>query len=398
MSLPPTYYDVLFQKHPEVVVNAGMDAHDLLGAGRTIPVAVVDDSFPNRLEQTETKYLEGLYAEIAKQGRCSIEAAKHSVKYDPISQKYVRAALESMQMEYFSLINFEMFGKRIFYLRDGLVQHLACTEMNVTAPLLQLPFPSCMFVFTSREAVDALYRISSSENNPDRESSNIDYGTPVSVFLAMCEPDEVSDQRRLVIVAAHANDRNNYMMVKRSLNLPEDWTLEQALQTDWLKLNEDKGDGYRRRQDETQPLEPISDEVFYGDGLLFFRIVLNAALYISCADAECENVPSPQEGLEDRLAEIKSSLERRNVFRAATKASRLPYINVGASVPTVVQDKNRPELGASRRKLFIRFTVRGHWRNQACGPGWQNRELRFIKPYNKGPEMAELVNKPYIVR
>jgi hypothetical protein len=270
--------------------------------------------------------------------------------------------------------------------------------MNVTAPLLQLPFPSCMFVFTSREAIDALYRILSSENNPIREPPNIDYETPISVFLAMCEPDEVSNQRRLVILAEHANDQSNHKLVKRSLLLHENWTLEQVLKTDWLKLNDGEGNGYSRSLEDNDPLEPIADEIFYGDGLLFFRIILNAVLYISCADAELENLPSAQENLEDRLAKIESSLQRRDVFRAAKKASRLPYINVGASVPTVVYDESQAPLGATKRKLSIRFTVRGHWRNQACGPERQNRELRFIKPYNKGPEMAELVNKPYIVK
>lgn len=36
-------------------------------------------------------------------------------------------------------------------------------------------------------------------------------------------------------------------------------------------------------------------------------------------------------------------------------------------------------------KLRARFTVRGHWRNQACGPGHVERRMRWIAPYWKGP-------------
>jgi hypothetical protein len=36
-------------------------------------------------------------------------------------------------------------------------------------------------------------------------------------------------------------------------------------------------------------------------------------------------------------------------------------------------------------KLRARFTVRGHWRNQACGPGHTEHRMRWIAPYWKGP-------------
>jgi len=44
-----------------------------------------------------------------------------------------------------------------------------------------------------------------------------------------------------------------------------------------------------------------------------------------------------------------------------------------------------------------RFIVRGHWRNQPCGPDLAERKLTWIKPYYKGPEIADLVNRPYVV-
>lgn len=40
-------------------------------------------------------------------------------------------------------------------------------------------------------------------------------------------------------------------------------------------------------------------------------------------------------------------------------------------------------------KVKSRFIVRGHWRNQACGPGMHERKRIFIEPYWKGPDTAD---------
>jgi hypothetical protein len=48
--------------------------------------------------------------------------------------------------------------------------------------------------------------------------------------------------------------------------------------------------------------------------------------------------------------------------------------------------------------LDKRFIVRGHWRNQACGEKRREHKRIWIHPYYKGPELAEIINKPYLVR
>ncbi|MCA3265756.1 MAG: hypothetical protein ING19_06770 [Azospirillum sp.] len=59
-------------------------------------------------------------------------------------------------------------------------------------------------------------------------------------------------------------------------------------------------------------------------------------------------------------------------------------------VPEGIRDQNR--------KIASRFMVRGHWRNQAHGPGRSERKLVYITPHYRGPDMAqEVLNKPYIV-
>jgi hypothetical protein len=45
--------------------------------------------------------------------------------------------------------------------------------------------------------------------------------------------------------------------------------------------------------------------------------------------------------------------------------------------------------------LTVRFPVRGHWREQSYGEKHSLRRHQWIHPFWKGPEMSEVVSKPY---
>jgi len=266
--------------------------------------------------------------------------------------------------------------------------------MNVVAPLLELPFPACMFVLTSRESIDALYRMHWASNPEQKGRRLIDYKAPVSVFLVLTQKAPDQPFRQLNIIAFHANREEYHVMVTRRLCLHDDWTLGEALTTDWANL--DAQIEKRKHVSAEGEWETVEDSLFYTDGLQFFRIILNAALYISSADAELEHRPSDQEAVRQEIEQIPSRVKRQELKQEARHASRLPYIVVGASVP--VEEAVSASAPEAKRSLSVRFTVRGHWRRQACGPGLKDHVLRFIKPYNKGPEMATLINKPYLVK
>lgn len=59
-----------------------------------------------------------------------------------------------------------------------------------------------------------------------------------------------------------------------------------------------------------------------------------------------------------------------------------------------IQDPDR--VTQSRPGPSHQFIVRGHWRQQACGPKRAWRKPVFIAPYVKGPEGTELVTKPTV--
>lgn len=46
--------------------------------------------------------------------------------------------------------------------------------------------------------------------------------------------------------------------------------------------------------------------------------------------------------------------------------------------------------GTRRGPLTVQFLVRGHWRQQACGPRFSDRKATWIEPYWKGPEDAPI--------
>lgn len=56
------------------------------------------------------------------------------------------------------------------------------------------------------------------------------------------------------------------------------------------------------------------------------------------------------------------------------------------------QPTERPS-GRSARTYKSRWTVDGHWRQQAVGPGWSQREPRYITDYEKGATGEEAVVK-----
>lgn len=393
--LVPTFYDVRKYVDADMYRAISEDIETLKKNGTGGAIHDLD-SFPSGAEQIWQRQYEELIEAVSRERRIPPFVIHQAADSDPEVRNMIEWQHRELSTRYYALLNFELFGNKTFYLQDGLVQHLACTEMNVVAPLLELPFPACMFVLTSREAIDAFYRMHFAAHPEQKGRKLIDYKAPISVFLILTEEDNDQPYRQLNVIAFHANRENVHMMVTRRLCLHDDWTLDEALTTDWANLESQIAK--RKRVNAEGEWETVEDSLFYTDGLLFFRVILNAALYISSADAELDQRPPDQEALKQEIDRIPSRVRRQELKQEARHASRLPYIVVGASIPAAESLEAVPTSALEKRTLSVRFTVRGHWRHQACGPGLHERVLRFIKPYNKGPEMAALINKPYLVK
>jgi len=126
--------------------------------------------------------------------------------------------------------------------------------------------------------------------------------------------------------------------------------------------------------------------------------VLNVLLYLGSSEADVMEHLSPRGALKE-LAQ--QSPKRKKLLRRAEEVSELPFTSVGSRLGVI--DVAKPVVSSESAdmamyQLGTRFMVRGHWRQQPFGPGSSQRRLVWIKPYFKGPDMAELINRPYVVR
>lgn len=382
MQLQANYYDFIKKMRPELIEAAELDAKELQSEENPPTTIHSVDDYQSRyveyLKLVESK----IHADFSAKTGLSVEQIIEMLPDMPHDVKNSIAALfNTVCQEYHSVVNFALSGKKTFYFHDNLVEHLANTEINLKSGLIELPFPTCLFIISAPSAIQAMYG--------NRHNVTVCYDDPVSVFITM-HPANNADipYRKLLICAMHGS----HICIKRELCMDDNWTLEQSLRTDWQKLTPDNlGPGvcFNLAEGTTHR---SNDEEFYTDGLLFFRIILNAVLYLSSDQAELSALKTPRPELEARAAAILSAPKRKKALQKARKYTTLDCIEVGASVKAISGDTGHGN------KPSVRFMVRGHWRNQAFGTGRTDRKLIWIRPFYKGPDVAATINKPYIVK
>jgi hypothetical protein len=403
MPLAPTYYDFIKKIRPLLFESAERDAAELSALGTPPSVIRSVDEYQSRYAHVINHFNASFLGYNADNVTLSAEQLSHFLSFmTPHEIAEYNSVFTSMNYEYHCLVNFALAGKKAFHFADNLTEHLANTEVNLKSALIQLPFSSCMFTFTSRSAINALHNIRGNAGRWDVNVTGLDYSAPVSVFLTMLPPDDNLPGRKLVICTWHARmPAKCYVMLKRELYLHDEWTLEQSLRTDWKNLIPDMEHIGKSVSSDDGTLEPINDNLFYTDGLAFYRIVLNAMLYLSSEKAELSGQKSPHTEIEETAEQAISPKKKRKILQAKGRYTALSYEEAGASVGTIIvrkDDTESPIAGDGSKKPLVRFMVRGHWRRQPHGPDSQDRKLIWILPHYKGPDLATTINKPYIVR
>jgi len=377
-SLPPNYYDYLKKQCSSIFPYVEKELTNLKEKGLTGPFYNIDEYSAYGQDYLKSEidiYSEQLFSMFID--RYGEQQARILLAEFHKSEEMTKT-LHSFETNYTTAVNFELFAKKTFYITPHLYEHLAHTSIDTDCALARLPFPNCLFVYDSPQALDLLYQIGGHVPST--------YKGAVSVFASeVLEKNE----RKLLLSVFHADMGQVYISVKRQLLLRENWTLERALRTDWLKLSPE--------EDNETPFT-ISDETFYTAGLHFIRSIVNTILYLGSNDPDLLEQLSTFRQLQIRLEIVKSIVKRKNIKREMKKTSRLDYIIVGRSVPKLMPDNMDALSDNTKRELHVRFVVRGHWRNQPYGHGNSLRRPLWIKPYYKGPEISELIkNRPYIV-
>jgi hypothetical protein len=380
ITVPLNYYDYLKKRCNSLFAYAGMEVAELKEMGATGPFLDLNESSvhgKDYLELETKEYIKyKLSVAIERLGESKVmEMLPELIQRDPHIKREIDQTLYAFAMNYTTAVNFEFFDRKTFYITSNLYEHLSQTSIDMDCGLAKLPFLSCLFVYDSPQAIELLYQI---DKKPPPT-----YEGAVSVFISEAISEK---ERNFFLHIVHSDMQNVYTAIKRQLLLRDGWTLEQVLRTDWLKINPDLANG-----------DATNDEVFYTSGLNFFRSVINTILYLGTSNPDLVEQVSPHPEMESQLARATSREKRKEIKRIMKKVSHTNYIVVGHYIPKLLpRDEHESQ---KRRELNVRFIVRGHWRNQPCGPENSLRRMIWIKPYYKGPEISQVIkNRPYIVK
>jgi hypothetical protein len=258
-------------------------------------------------------------------------------------------------------INYEVGGKKAFWVDGGLAELLSETTLDISGDALRLPFPSCAFIFDdprTLDLADALRgTLGTTRASPFRMLT-------VYVFPIPSDFDEVGLRFAFL---ADAFDGEWPYLVTRDVPLDGKRTLDAILAS---HPDPDESDA---------STDPFFDREELRDLL---HLVINAVLYATSREftAEVRSPPAPGAlGPKGKPLELSGE----TVFYLPNR------IVIGPSKGT---DDDLPRRRTGRQ-IEKRFWVRGHWRQPNAS--WQDRRLRWIAPYLKGPEMTAIIERMY---
>lgn len=383
MNLKPTLFDILLNQKPFIYECIQKDI-SIVNEKKLNPPFGNTDEFSVYF----SAYLDSIIKELISITKDNLLLeGKGCIPHHEI-ENYVRAEAQKdigffAHAEYLSLFNFIYFGEKAFYFDNKLIEHLAYTKLDAPSELILPPFDSCLFVLTSPIAIKSLF-------NLGKNQSHLDLETPINVFISNRPSDE--GLRSIVFACWQVSHKSRNIFIKRELLVRKEWSIDKMLKTDWRDIYRDFSKD-----------EVIHDEsIFYNEGLLFFHILINCILYLGSNEPDIINVLSNRPQLIQRLKNIKSPAKRKKMSRKIDDTSSLNFNYVGENVGEIIVQKpnyykkSDSSLGIKFRDK--RFLVRGHWRHQHYGEENINTKLIWIRPYFKGPEMAQLINKPYRVK
>lgn len=374
MDLPRTYYDIEREGNPRLFRSIKKDLRRLAEN----PALTEADLYSSEDDSEEAAYLHFAFAAFAAAGEPWLR-----------NRAAVHQMVELLSRHYRFLLSYQHAGCKTYYFSDALAEQLCFTKLDMPCDQLQLPFPAFAFVFDTAAPTEAAYALLEGPMQP---------GITITVFVREDRLPEICF-RRLQIIADLLQGDRRVAHISRQLALCEGWSLEQALRTDLDKLN------YAEPQPPPPPartvrqvggdydVEDDDNSAFFEEGLQFVRLILNGILYVTSRDAELAERMTGRTVRPPRTAKAK-----------VKEQGKRPYWVVGASVeslPIVIDPLRAPGQGQplrrEARRVQVRFLVSGFWRHRPGAQAGSPRDV-WVRPHYRGPEMAELVNRPYVVR
>jgi hypothetical protein len=277
-------------------------------------------------------------------------------------------ALVTSASVFFQALCFKKSGEKVYRIEDNLAVMLSQTSLKkVETKFVRCPFPTIYL------QIPKMYQLKDPETGLH--------------FVEGIYISETPDFFRLLCVGAkneHSqHELDDCLFFFKIFKTRE--TIEECLDYTDDHIHKTEAD---REYDLPDNYKNLGREVF--------NFVVNCLLYITGANADLKWVNRRAE-VEARLRRVKGS-KRAKLERQLSNAH--PYCSVGGSI---VIDRSRDrepsecEKG-SGTKLSYRFSVAGHWKRQHYGEKWSKEKMIFVEPYNKGPELADVVNKIHRVQ
>lgn len=372
-SLPVDYIDLLRATDKALFQCAEVDLLRMRQSGET----------PEQIFPPDSKCNEERYATIWLRNAVQHPGSNPWV----FNREAMASAIEASITQYRAVLSFLHAGSKTYFFGDAIAESLSYTALNLPAPALKLPVPAFEFVFHSEAASEAFWACCEAPMPAIRT---------ISVLVREDALKEVGCRRLIIVAYEHGeNLRKGPAVLIRRLAMREEWDLEAALNTDWSK----PGMGPRGHSVSWSSTPDggiaITDDAtsgFLDEKVRFIRMVLNGILYIT-----------------SRGAEITEKLAPRPIHAGAHhdsypgRPSGRTYSAVGESIkqiPILIDPTVRYDAlphATSKRSIRVRFLVPGFWRRPPNTAPDAKKDV-WVREHYRGPEMADLVNNPYIVR
>lgn len=276
---------------------------------------------------------------------------------------------------------FKRSGQKVYELAPSLCDRFLATHIKkVPTELLQMPYSSILLKIPRGALV--------------REWANVERTTFVSdIYIHEGEHTDHTRMLKLFVVYRDKGDEQRCINMNFNIFLSEP-TVEECVAKSKDIINKYFDDGVYQKEG-VQCDKPTQEDLQMLEKV--FSFVMKSVLYIVGAEADIvyEDRSAP---LFQKLQRVKSSGKRKEIERRIAQAG-IPRYKVGSRIVLSRGEKVIYEgIRQGKWTLSYRLCVAGHYKAQPYGEGRQLRKVIFIKPYEKGPELADTINKDHYVK
>lgn len=278
---------------------------------------------------------------------------------------------------FFHLYHMHMSHNRVYYITPELSLKLSNTELNIDTHFLKSPFRELYL-----QIEPGLFYIT------DKDGDHTVSG--IYVHLR----DRNDGQKELRVMAAAFLKETSKIPFNDSLFYFKILMGPGKIKDEMSKYMENEIKGHETELSRSGGLTNV------GHIEELFNFVINVLLYITSKDPDIRK-QLPYDFQAD-MGRKKSKNKLKKIMKRASSSTSLPIMIVGSKFMDQHYVTEARECGGVRNwRLQKKVLVSGHWRTQWYGSESRDdrrSEVIFIEPYVKGPDMTDIVHKPYLIK